>query len=240
MHFRYYASSRGRFLKSNNIIPDLTNPQNWNAYTYVNNNPIVYLDPTGEVINLSKLTSNEQALLIKDLNEFTGNEYEADKEGNLQLVSVGENSSPTATEFLNNSISDTKVYKVLSVEGRNKWNDTGYIELNFSSFKDADYDKVNRKTFNLGSTFIHELFHGVTGLMDSDPATGAIYYDFGFKGPAVEFVNKIRQERGLPLRESYFAEYVGKGKIKIRFDNVDPEKPKKIFYVIRKVMQNEN
>jgi len=28
MHFRFYASSMGRFLKPDNIIPDITNPQN--------------------------------------------------------------------------------------------------------------------------------------------------------------------------------------------------------------------
>jgi len=46
-HFRYYASSIGRFLKPDNIIPDITNPQNWNAYSYVKGNPINYNDPSG-------------------------------------------------------------------------------------------------------------------------------------------------------------------------------------------------
>ena len=47
MHFRFYASSMGRFLKPDNIIPDLTNPQNWNAYTYVEGNPVNFDDPSG-------------------------------------------------------------------------------------------------------------------------------------------------------------------------------------------------
>jgi RHS repeat-associated protein len=51
MHFRYYSSSIGRFLKPDNIIPDITNPQNWNAYSYVKGNPINYNDPSGHFIN---------------------------------------------------------------------------------------------------------------------------------------------------------------------------------------------
>jgi len=47
MHFRFYASSMGRFLQPDNIIPDITNPQNWNAYTYVKGNPVNYNDPSG-------------------------------------------------------------------------------------------------------------------------------------------------------------------------------------------------
>ncbi|NMB99272.1 MAG: RHS repeat-associated core domain-containing protein [Thermoanaerobaculaceae bacterium] len=47
MHFRFYASSMGRFLKPDNLIPDITNPQNWNAYTYVKGNPVNFNDPSG-------------------------------------------------------------------------------------------------------------------------------------------------------------------------------------------------
>ena len=47
MHFTYYSSSIGRFLKPDNIIPDITNPQNWNAYSYVKGNPVNYNDPSG-------------------------------------------------------------------------------------------------------------------------------------------------------------------------------------------------
>ncbi|NMB98684.1 MAG: RHS repeat-associated core domain-containing protein [Thermoanaerobaculaceae bacterium] len=52
MHFRFYASSMGRFLQPDNIIPDITNPQNWNAYTYVKGNPVNFNDPSGHGPNV--------------------------------------------------------------------------------------------------------------------------------------------------------------------------------------------
>jgi hypothetical protein len=36
-----------RFLQPDSIIPDQTNPQSWNRFSYVRNNPIGYNDPTG-------------------------------------------------------------------------------------------------------------------------------------------------------------------------------------------------
>jgi RHS repeat-associated protein len=47
MHFRYYASSIGRFLKPDNVIQNLYNPQSWNLYSYVHNNPVNFNDPSG-------------------------------------------------------------------------------------------------------------------------------------------------------------------------------------------------
>ena len=35
------------FIQPDTIIPDLSNPQSWNRYSYVYNNPILYNDPSG-------------------------------------------------------------------------------------------------------------------------------------------------------------------------------------------------
>jgi len=44
---RWYDSALGRFVQADNIIPRQQGSQAWNRYTYVNNNPIRYKDPTG-------------------------------------------------------------------------------------------------------------------------------------------------------------------------------------------------
>jgi len=49
MHARYYDPSLGRFLSADSMVPELANPQAFNRYAYVYNNPISNADPTGHV-----------------------------------------------------------------------------------------------------------------------------------------------------------------------------------------------
>jgi hypothetical protein len=42
-----YNADIGRFLSPDTIVPEPGNPQSLNRYSYVNNNPIRYNDPTG-------------------------------------------------------------------------------------------------------------------------------------------------------------------------------------------------
>jgi RHS repeat-associated protein len=44
---RFYSQSLGRFIQPDSIIPNPANPQSWNRYSYVRNNPILFNDPTG-------------------------------------------------------------------------------------------------------------------------------------------------------------------------------------------------
>ena len=44
---RFYSPALGRFLSADTIVPQLENPQAWNRYSYVVNNPLKYTDPTG-------------------------------------------------------------------------------------------------------------------------------------------------------------------------------------------------
>ncbi len=44
---RFYSPTLGRFLSPDSIIPGAANPQNLNRYSYVLNNPLRYVDPTG-------------------------------------------------------------------------------------------------------------------------------------------------------------------------------------------------
>jgi RHS repeat-associated protein len=44
---RYYDPAIGRFISADTIVPDPFNPQAFNRYSYVLNNPLSYTDPTG-------------------------------------------------------------------------------------------------------------------------------------------------------------------------------------------------
>jgi hypothetical protein len=44
---RHYDPELGRFIKPDTIIPDPSNSQGWDRYSYALNNPIRYNDPTG-------------------------------------------------------------------------------------------------------------------------------------------------------------------------------------------------
>ncbi|MCB2160576.1 peptidoglycan DD-metalloendopeptidase family protein [bacterium] len=44
---RFYSPTLGRFTQPDSIVPDLTNSQAWNRYSYSYNNPLNYTDPSG-------------------------------------------------------------------------------------------------------------------------------------------------------------------------------------------------
>ena len=46
---RYYDAWLGRFVSADTIVPNPVDPQAFNRYAYVLNNPIRYNDPTGHV-----------------------------------------------------------------------------------------------------------------------------------------------------------------------------------------------
>jgi RHS repeat-associated protein len=49
MNARYYVPSLGRFASADTLVPDPTNPQQFNRFSYVLNNPLRFTDPTGHV-----------------------------------------------------------------------------------------------------------------------------------------------------------------------------------------------
>jgi RHS repeat-associated protein len=44
---RYYNPRLGQFVSPDTVVPEEENPQHWNRYSYVSNNPLKYTDPNG-------------------------------------------------------------------------------------------------------------------------------------------------------------------------------------------------
>jgi RHS repeat-associated protein len=55
---RYYGSSMGRFLSPDSVGGSPDNPQSWNLYSYVLNNPLINTDPDGHACVLQTRTSD--------------------------------------------------------------------------------------------------------------------------------------------------------------------------------------
>ena len=66
---RLYSPAIGRFLSADSIVPDGKNPQAFNRYSYVNNRPLNFTDPTGyfsedEIMKTFHVKTWEEVLAI--------------------------------------------------------------------------------------------------------------------------------------------------------------------------------
>jgi len=67
---RYYDDSIGRFISADTIIPNPANPQAYNRYSYVLNNPLKYIDPSGHVVAINGIDVNYIDFLLQNSNPF--------------------------------------------------------------------------------------------------------------------------------------------------------------------------
>lgn len=94
---RYYASTMGRFLSPDSVGGSPENPQSWNLYSYVWNNPLTNTDPDGHDVNVCSTDSygNQQCT------EMSNEQYQAAQQGNGSL------NVPTLDQVGNNQTNGT-------------------------------------------------------------------------------------------------------------------------------------
>ena len=85
-----------RFLQPDSIIPDLSNPQSWNRYSYVTNRPVNFSDPTGHDYDCGVLLCPEDMRDDSDEGGSGGPEPELEKkkkeaEEQLEFCTTGIN-----------------------------------------------------------------------------------------------------------------------------------------------------
>ena len=65
MHARYYSSVWGRFLSVDPVLGEPADPQSWNRYTYVADNPIRNIDPKGlQAVPGSSMFGSERCKIL--------------------------------------------------------------------------------------------------------------------------------------------------------------------------------
>lgn len=75
---RYFSSAQGRFTSPDAMIAKkewLADPQRWNHYAYVRNNPLRYIDPNGEDLVVYTFYGSD---LTDEQKKYLSGQHEAD------------------------------------------------------------------------------------------------------------------------------------------------------------------
>ena len=81
---RNYNPSTGRFISRDSFAGKNEEPLSLNKYTYCHNNPLIYFDPTGNVISLSGLPQQQEDTLSY-LQQLTDYPLAIDDDGNVSI-----------------------------------------------------------------------------------------------------------------------------------------------------------
>ena len=161
---RYFSSAQGRFITVDPVMGSaiVADPQSFNRYTYVLNNPLRYVDPDGLSVDdpWSTLTDEERRLLASKLTAVrksaapTPRELAAAGAAFNGLVSTNGGNTLSAEQIANNVVSvqnfvkqlgsDSKVWdqvsvivKVIPSGGDNNQSDISFDVKNKTAFFDA-------------------------------------------------------------------------------------------------------
>jgi RHS repeat-associated protein len=172
MHARYYSSNLGRFLSVDPVIDvkvAMANPQAWNRYSYVRNNPLRFTDPTGKYL-CSGTTQQCQAFeaALQNVRDAAAKLTASHKPGATALTSVAnlygklnkDNGVNVVITNLKGKAEGTKTVGGITTIRM----DAGY--LNRTSTSGNNYERMK-----LTETVAHAGDHGVTDQRNGDVAT---------------------------------------------------------------------
>jgi len=118
---RYYSSAQGRFVSVDpenfQAMQDPTTPQSWNAYGYVNNNPLNYRDPDGRGI----LDRIRNALKGYGFRTDAQVQAEEDQRRAQILEATQLTTCPGAITMVNPATNEVSVYDVATLTREQVW-----------------------------------------------------------------------------------------------------------------------
>lgn len=169
---RFYVPGIGRFASADTIVPNPANPQSYNRYSYVHNNPLNLTDPTGHCAERG--SSQEADACWYYLDNMFCYELDCGSEGWQKWIEVSTTSTWVLSELLEIHDPLTGVKIALANIGID-WLDTHVNGVKFERIHADDttgngnpalYDtifheiRLGNNAFN-GRTVLHELGHAI-------------------------------------------------------------------------------
>ena len=188
---RMFGSGFGRFTSPDDFRNDTNTiePASWNLYVYVRNNPLKYIDSTGESVDGTGLSDEERTQLIAEFARVTGYRVEDLSFGTNGLLAIADGArssggSRTARRLLNEAIDSSWEFVLVGVNttdvafaehaptlrsGTTRPDGTrvsggvyGQVRIDFADFNNAVFENDSaRQSFSLGITVLHEFVHGL-------------------------------------------------------------------------------
>lgn len=218
---RYYSGAQGRFTSADNFLNDTTarDPQSWNLYAYARNNPLRFVDPTGEKIYVGGLPPPDLEELLKRINATYGCSgcASTDEYGYLHVNTSGLSEMIVgATGYLTDAINSESFFASVEVSNNDpnlafgefkfgassvQWNGNkvraGLIRLDFGDDQWVSGDASAKRTF-LNTVFAHEVAHVFPSFIRDAKEPW-------LTGPVVDTVNRITDALGEPRRREYMS-----------------------------------
>jgi len=101
MQARYYSSGQGRFSSPDPLLAsgESRNPQSWNRYAYVLNNPVRLIDPNG-LDDAEPADSQDKKQVVNPLEDKVINKRLAEIRDKAKPLAAGETPRPTTVEVI--------------------------------------------------------------------------------------------------------------------------------------------
>jgi RHS repeat-associated protein len=214
---RYFSSAQGRFTSPDVMLAKkewLSDPQRWNRYAYVRNNPLKYIDPEGEDLIIymffgKDLTEEQRKYLQANMAKIQASIAEKFKNAGVKDVEFREGSSLTYAQksmiektgnreygigqlyFVDKSL----VKDTSALGGRSDQNQSIVFLDRVAAGLDASKQQ-DLLDFRIGEVAAHELGHGQR--FQSDPAWLNFIKDIFGAG------NLMGEGQGMPARPKQF------------------------------------